>query len=99
MLKHYFTSGRGIIPSLLLIFVIMFSGTGQIAAQPALLDPLIQPKFSNPLPVINDLGLRIDARTGGNFKMTMRPGTQHLGLYTPASIVANPEIMISLNFY
>lgn len=75
MKKHYFTSGRGIFTSLLLIFVILFSGIGQVFGQ--LLDPLTHPMFVTPLP----LPTRIDATNGGNFEMSMEQTTQHLGLF------------------
>ncbi len=45
-----------------------------------LLDPGTHPKFVNPLPVIKDLGLRIDATNGGKFDIDMREIVQWLGL-------------------
>jgi spore coat protein A len=43
------------------------------------LDPVTQPKFTNPLPI----PARIDATSGGYFDVAMRQTTQHLGLFDP----------------
>jgi spore coat protein A len=57
-----------------------------VAQVPVWLDPATQPKFVNPLPVIKDLGLRIDATTGVPFTATMGPAIQDLGLIDPVSM-------------
>jgi len=76
MKKHYPISGRDLFPSLLLIFIMLILGMAEVEAQeptpPDLLDPSSHPKFQNSLPVVKDLGLRIDARGGGNFDITMK---------------------------
>jgi len=74
MLKHYFTRSRGVLQSLAaMLCFILLSGTGQVFGQ--FLNPVSHPKFQNQLPVVKDLGLRIDATAGGNFNMTMKETT------------------------
>jgi spore coat protein A len=61
-----------------LLLVVTASATS--ASAQALLDPAIQPKFVNPLPI----PARIDATRGGFFVMDMKETTQSLGLVDPA---------------
>jgi spore coat protein A, manganese oxidase len=87
MKKLYSFTGRNLYLFLLLILFVLFTGIGPIYGQ--LLDPLSQPRFINPLPVINDVGLRIDL-TSGKPKVVvvqMRETEQNLGL---VDITGNP---------
>ena len=68
---------------LLLSFNMIFSQTptalpsivDPLYVQP-IADPLAIPKFVNPLPVIQELGLNVDATAGGSFTVRMEPTTQ-----------------------
>jgi hypothetical protein len=62
----------------ILLTLLLFSFQQISFAQ--LLDPLTQTKFSNPLPVIKDLGLRVDATSSKSFNVQMVQTTQNLGL-------------------
>jgi len=73
-----------IIAGQLIILLLLFSATESMVAQPVLLDPGTHPKFVQKLPVIKDLGLRIDL-TAGNpttpITVNMVETTQKLGLF------------------
>jgi spore coat protein A len=63
---------------LLVISLIFFQ---QISfSQVVTLPPSTKLKFEDNLPVIKDLGLRVDLTDGGNIKVNMRETTQYLGI-------------------
>ncbi|MEJ2614445.1 MAG: hypothetical protein P8Z35_05780, partial [Ignavibacteriaceae bacterium] len=64
--------------SFILTMLILFFSSNFLFAQ--LLDPSTQTKFSNSLPVIKDLGLRVDLTKGANINVQMVETTQDLGL-------------------
>ncbi len=70
---------------LLILLLTFFQQTG--FSQPALLDPVTHPKFVNDIPVIKDLGLRIDLTKGKPkvVSVQMRETFQDLGLVDAAS--------------
>jgi spore coat protein A len=65
---------------LLIILLISFQqiSFSQFANSP--LDPTTQSKFTNDLPVIKELGLRVDLTAGGNIDVQMVETTQYLGI-------------------
>jgi spore coat protein A len=63
----------------LVLMLLIFSSTNLIA-QPNLLAPTSIEKFTNNLPVIKELGLRVDLTNGGNIHVKMRETRQDLGL-------------------
>jgi spore coat protein A len=76
-MRSIFSIGRFHFGILLIIVLISFQ---QISFSQVPLDPTTQTKFVNTLPVIKDLGLRVDLPHGGKFDFEMVQTTQHLGL-------------------
>lgn len=70
------------ITTILVVVIALLSGTGELLGQTPVLDADAHPKFVNTLPVIKDLGLRIDMTTGKPKKLVvqMRETFQDLGL-------------------
>jgi spore coat protein A len=66
------------IPNGILFILLLISF--QQTSHSQLLDPTTQTKFQNPLPVIKDLGLRLDATSSKNYNAQMVQITQDLGL-------------------
>ncbi len=56
----------------------------QVLAQ-GVLDPLTQPKFANPLPVLANIGGRFDVTGGGTHEVRMTQFSQQLGLVDPVT--------------
>ena len=63
----------------ILLTLLLFSFQ-QISFSQSPLDPSTQTKFTNDLPVIKDLGLRVDLTAGGNIDVQMVETTQYLGI-------------------
>lgn len=68
--------------------VIGSSSSGSLNAQIPTLDPILHPKFQEPLPVPAVL----DVRTGGNLNIKMKKSTQWLGLRAPNGKKLNTQV-------
>ena len=64
----------------ILLALLLISFQHVTFSQTSLLDPTTQTKFQNALPVIKDLGLRLDATSSKNYNAQMVQITQDLGL-------------------
>lgn len=79
-MRTMFSNGKFHFGILLIILLISFQQNSFSQPYPHLLDGTLQTKFQDNLPVIKDLGLRVDVTKGGNFNVQMVETTQYLGI-------------------